>query len=76
MIKILDSSKLKERSDNNFKFDEKGRKVSKWVENAVEEGEIARNSLFHSVFYPFGKLSALFIKFEISPFSIVFSKDT
>ena len=33
-----------------------------------EKGEIARKSNFsfsHSVFYPFGKLSAIFFKFEI-----------
>ena len=29
---ILDSSELKEFADNNFKFDENGRKLSKWVE--------------------------------------------
>ena len=29
---ILDSSKLKEFADNNFKFDENGRKLSKRVE--------------------------------------------
>ena len=38
---ILDSSKLKEFADDNFKFDENGRKLSKWVENTVGEGEIA-----------------------------------
>ena len=31
--KILDSSKLKEFADDDFKFDENGRKLSKWVEN-------------------------------------------
>ena len=36
---ILDSSKLKELADDNFKFDENGRK---WVENTVGKGEIAR----------------------------------
>ena len=30
---ILDSSKLKEFADNNFKFDKNGRKFSKRVEN-------------------------------------------
>ena len=37
-------------------------------ENTVGTGEIARNEqflLFHSVFYPFGYISAIFIKFEI-----------
>ena len=38
---ILDSSKLKEFADNNFKFDENGRKLSKQVENTAGEGEIA-----------------------------------
>ena len=36
-------------------------------ENTVEKGEIAYKSNFsfsHSVFYPFGKLSAIFINFE------------
>ena len=45
-MKILDSSKLKEFADNNFKFDEIGRKFSKWVENAVGKGEIARYEQF------------------------------
>ena len=31
--KILDSSKLKLFTDENFKFDENGREFSKWVEN-------------------------------------------
>ena len=38
---ILDSSKLKEIVNNNFKFDENGRKLSKGVENTVEKGKIA-----------------------------------
>ena len=42
----LDSSKLKEIVDDNFKFDENGRKFSKWVENAVGKGEIARYEQF------------------------------
>ena len=29
---ILESSKLKEFADNNFKVDENGRKFSKWIE--------------------------------------------
>ena len=28
--------------DDNFKFDENGRKLSKWVEDTVGKGEIAR----------------------------------
>ena len=39
---ILDSSKLKEFADDNFKFDENGTKLSKPVENTVGKGEIAR----------------------------------
>ena len=35
-------SKLKEFADGNFKFDENGRKFSKWVESTVGKGEIAR----------------------------------
>ena len=38
---ILDSSKLKEFADDNFKFDENERKLSKQIENTVEKGEIA-----------------------------------
>ena len=30
-----------ESADDNFKFDENGRKFSKWVENTVGKGEIA-----------------------------------
>ena len=44
--KILDPSKLKEFADNNFKFDENGRKLSKRVENTVGKGEIARYDQF------------------------------
>ena len=29
--------------DDNFKFGENGRKLSKWVENTVGKGEIAHN---------------------------------
>ena len=43
---MLDSSKLKESADDNFKFDENGRKLSKRVENTVEKGEIARYEQF------------------------------
>ena len=38
---ILDPSKLKEFADDNFTFDENGRKFSKQLENNVEKGEIA-----------------------------------
>ena len=43
---ILDSSKLKEFADDNFKFDENGRKFPKSVENTVGKGEIARYEQF------------------------------
>ena len=39
---ILDSSKLKEFADDNFKFKESGGKFSKWVEYTEGKGEIAR----------------------------------
>ena len=41
LSQILDSSKLKEFADDNFKFDENGRKFSKQVENTLGKGEIA-----------------------------------
>ena len=50
---MLDSSKMKEFADDNFTFDENGRKLSKQVENTVGKGEIACTSNFffsHSVF--------------------------
>ena len=43
---ILDSSELKDFADENFKFDENGRKLSKRVENTVGKGEIARYEQF------------------------------
>ena len=43
---ILDFSKLKEFADDNFNFDKNGRKLSKWVENTVGKGEIARYEQF------------------------------
>ena len=43
---ILDSSKLKDFADDNFKFDENGRKFSEWVESTVGKGEIARYEQF------------------------------
>ena len=43
--KFLDSSKLKEFEDDNFKFDENGRKFFKRVENVT-----SNFSLSHSVF--------------------------
>ena len=43
---MLDSSKLKEFADDNFKFNENGRKISRWVENSVGKAEIARYEQF------------------------------
>ena len=43
---ILDPWKLKEFADDNFKFEEIGRKFSKWLENTVGKGEIARYQQF------------------------------
>ena len=43
---ILDSFKVKEFADDNFKFGENGRKFSTWVENNVGKGEIARDEQF------------------------------
>ena len=37
---ILGSSKLKYCADNNFRFHEKGGRLSKMVKNIVEKGEI------------------------------------
>ena len=44
--KNFKTSKLKEFTDENFKFDEKGRKLYKRVENIVGKGEIARYEQF------------------------------
>ena len=44
--KKLDSSKLKEFTGDNFNVHENGRKLSKWVENIVGNGEIARYEQF------------------------------
>ena len=43
---ILDLSKLKAIADDNFKFDENGRKFFRRVENTVGKGEIARYEQF------------------------------
>ena len=45
-IHFVDSSKLKEFADDNFKFHENVRKFFKWVENTVGKGEIARYEQF------------------------------
>ena len=44
--KILDFSKLKEFADNVSNLFQNGRKLSKWVENTVGKGEIARYEQF------------------------------
>ena len=38
---------MKGLADDNFKFNENGRKLSKRVENTVGKGEIARYEQFH-----------------------------
>ena len=43
---ILGSSNLKEFADDNFKFDENGRKLLKPLENTVGKREIARYEQF------------------------------
>ena len=43
---ILDSFKLKEFAEDNFKFNENDRKFSKQVENSVGKEEIARKEQF------------------------------
>ena len=43
---MLVASKLKGFADDNFTFDENGRKCYKWVENTVGKGEIARYEQF------------------------------
>ena len=44
--KILHSSKPKKFADDNFKFNENGRKLSKWVENTLRKGKITRYEQF------------------------------
>ena len=43
---LLDSSKLKTFTDDNYKYEENGRKFSEWVKNTVEKGEIAHKEQF------------------------------
>ena len=43
---ILDSSRLREFAEYNFKFDENGRKLSKRFKNTLRKGEIARYEQF------------------------------
>ena len=37
---------MKDFADDNFKLDENGKKLSKWVENTVGKGEIAHYEQF------------------------------
>ena len=50
LMKIVESSpnwsKLKKFADDSFRFNENGRMFSKWVENTVRKGEIARYEQF------------------------------
>ena len=41
---------IEQSADDNFKFDENGRKLSKWVENTGGKGEIAHYEQF--LFFP------------------------
>ena len=47
---ILDFSKLKQSANENFKFDEIGKKLSKPVENTVGKGGIVRDECFQKTF--------------------------
>ena len=38
--------KLENLTDDNFKFDENGRKFCKWVENTVGKGEVPQYEQF------------------------------
>ena len=42
----MTNSRLKEFADDNFKFDENGRKFPKRIENTVGKGEIAHYEQF------------------------------
>ena len=46
------SSNLKEFADDNFKFDENGRKLSKHIENTVGKGKIACYKCFQKACFP------------------------
>ena len=52
--KILESSKLKEFADENFKFDKNGRKLSKWVENTVLQAISPFPTVFSKGLFPRG----------------------
>ena len=69
---------FQEFADDNFKFDENGRKLSKRVENTVGKGKIARNEpslLFPQCFQKAcvpgaskGVIVWEWVKYEIFPF--------
>ena len=61
---ILDSSKLKAFADDNFKIDENGREFSKFVENTVRTGEIARYEQFLLFPHCFQKFCTATHKFQ------------
>ena len=68
---ILDSSKLKEFADDNFKFDENGRKLSKPVEKRKFADE---NFKFGENGRKFSKKVENTVLRAISPFPTVFTK--
>ena len=43
---------MKEFADDNFRFDENGRKLSRRVENTVGKGEIAQKLLEQFLLFP------------------------
>ena len=49
---ILDSSKLKDFADDNFKVDENGRKLSKWVENTCYQQFLLFPQCFQKACFP------------------------
>ena len=40
---MFDSSQLKEFADDNFKFDENGRKLSKWASSQAKDTKVVHN---------------------------------
>ena len=55
---VLDSSKLKQFADDNFKFDENGGHFSRKIENTVGKGEIAHYEQFLHFPHMFSKTCA------------------
>ena len=62
---------LKEFADNNFKFDENGRKLSKWVENTVGKARYEQFLLypqcFQKAYFP-GVSKGVIVWEEVDPF--------